>query len=92
MVSPKILPLLALPLLVACVDETPPPVDPMPPTCGAEGLQGLVGQPASVLETMKFAGPVRIIHHDMAVTMDFNPDRLNILLDRDDVIERVNCG
>ena len=41
---------------------------------------------------MRFSQDVRIIEYGMAVTMDYNPERLNIQLDRRDVIERVNCG
>lgn len=61
-------------------------------TCGADALQGLVGQPASVLETMKFAGETRIVRPDMAVTMDYRPDRLNIEIDRAERISRVHCS
>ena len=49
-------------LLAACTVDMPPPVV-FPPDpvgrCGAADLQGLVGQPASVLQTMRFGGPVR---------------------------------
>ena len=65
----------------ACVDETVPTAG----TCGAPALQDLVGQSETVLQTMKFGSPVRIIHPGMAVTMDYNADRLNIWLDRRDV-------
>ena len=72
--------------LVGCVPE--PPQD----MCGAGGLQTLLGQDRSVLSTMRFAVPIRIIEFNQAVTMDFNPNRLNILLDRAGVISRVWCG
>lgn len=60
--------------------------------CGAGELQYLVGKPGVVLDGMRFSQPVRVIGYGMAVTMDYNPARLNILLDRLDVIERVSCG
>jgi len=60
--------------------------------CGAAGLQTLLGQPASVLETMRFANPVRVIRPGMAVTMDFNPARLNIEVDAAEEITRISCG
>jgi hypothetical protein len=60
--------------------------------CGADALQGLVGQPASVLQTMKFGQETRIIRPDMAVTMDFRADRLNIDIDRAERISRVYCS
>jgi hypothetical protein len=86
--------LLCAPLLLsACVME-PTPVQP-PDTlasCGANRLQYLVGQPGVVLDGMRFAQDVRVIQFGMAVTMDYKADRLNIWLDRRDVIERVTCG
>ena len=68
------------------------PSDPVAQTCSASTLQGLVGQPASVLATMKFGTTVRIIRPGMAVTMDYSPTRLNIEIDRQDRIARVFCG
>lgn len=81
----------------ACVPAGPIPVDPMPPepgpdACGASGLQGLVGQPESVLQTMRFSQPLRIIRPGMAVTMDYAPNRLNIELDEFGTISRLRCG
>ncbi|RGP38693.1 hypothetical protein D1012_00755 [Pseudotabrizicola alkalilacus] len=55
-------------------------------------VAGLVGQPASVLQTMKFAAETRIIRPDMAVTMDYRADRLNIEIDRAERISRVHCS
>lgn len=73
-----------------------PPVDPVPPpmaeTCGAQELQHLLGQPDTVLETMRFAPVVRVIRPGMAVTMDYSPDRLNIEIDEAGRISRVSCG
>lgn len=81
----------ALILLAACVEE-PPVAIPGDDACGASALQSLVGQPAAVLETMRFAGPTRVIRPGMAVTMDYSPDRLNIEIDAAEVIARVVCG
>ncbi len=85
-------------LLTACVPVTSPPdpgIDPVPDpaldACGAGELQGLVGQPASVLTTMKFRLDTRILRPGMAVTMDFRPDRLNIDIDAGEKITRVYC-
>jgi len=82
-------------LLAACVAPAPQPLpDPMPPitACGAPELQGLLGQNAAVLQTMRFAGPMRLIRPGMAVTMDYAPNRLNIEVDADETITRVSCG
>ncbi|WP_415182866.1 I78 family peptidase inhibitor [Phaeovulum sp.] len=78
-------------LLAACQPESPVST-PAPDTCGADVLQTLVGQPAKVLETMRFAAPVRIIRPDTAVTMDYRADRLNIVIDRSERIARVHCS
>lgn len=71
-----------------------PMIDPLATenACGAEDLQGLVGQKASVLETMRFSQVVRVIKPGMAVTMDFSATRLNIEVDEEGLISRVSCG
>jgi hypothetical protein len=85
-------------LLAACVadrlESGPADPGPVPPagSCGASDLQRLVGQPASLLQTMRFAQPVRILRPGMAVTMDYSEDRLNIEIDGAEVIVRVGCG
>jgi hypothetical protein len=86
--------LLCAPLLLsACVMEpVPMPPDDRLASCGADDLQYLVGQPGVVLDGMRFSQDVRVIQFGMAVTMDYNANRLNIWLDRRDVIERVTCG
>lgn len=79
--------------LIACV-EVPMPVEPANPenTCGAAELQGLVGRDAAVLQTMRFSQTVRIIRPGTAVTMDYIVERLNIQIDSNEKISRVNCG
>jgi hypothetical protein len=83
-------------VLMACVPpELGPqnPVDPVPvDACGASDLQGLVGQSAKVLETIRFGQTTRIIRPRMAVTMDFVATRLNIWIAEGEVIARVTCG
>lgn len=61
-------------------------------SCGADALQDLVGQPGTVLETMRFEQELRVIEYGMAVTLDFNPSRLNIALDQQEIIATVSCG
>ena len=84
----------ALLVLLACTPETLPQMHPAPPmgTCGAADLLGLVGQPATVLQTMKFGTVTRIIRPGQAVTMDYSERRLNIHIDGAGRIERVSCG
>jgi hypothetical protein len=86
--------LLCAPLLLSACVIVPvptPPVDNLS-SCGADDLQYLVGRPGVVLDGMRFSQDVRVIQYGMAVTMDYSPYRLNIWLDRRDVIERVTCG
>ncbi len=80
--------------LMACTPTAEPPPEPLPPTgsCGAVGLQGLLGQPDTVLRTMKFAGPTRISYPGQAVTMDYSDSRLNITINTGNRIEAVTCG
>ena len=80
----------AIAFLAACQPVVPE--SPELSACGAPALQGLVGQPASVLQTMRFGTKTRIIRPDMAVTMDFRAERLNIDIDRAERISRVFCG
>ena len=39
-----------------------------------------------------FTGPVRVIGPNQAVTMDFNPERINLETDAVGIITRVFCG
>ena len=94
-----LLPLALVACLVACVEGEAPPdpgvvVPPMPPAgaCGAPDLQYLVGQPDTVLQTMKFGTTTRIIRPGMAVTMDYSESRLNIEINEAGKISRVSCG
>lgn len=52
----------------------------------------LIGQPKSVLETMKFGSTVRILGPDSAATMDFSPSRTNIFYDKQGIITEIRCG
>lgn len=82
--------------LSGCAAVLPPTA--LPPgnasleTCGGSGLAALVGQPARVLATMKFARQVRFIRPGDAVTEDFSLERLNIEIDLNEVISGVWCG
>ena len=88
----RVLALVLAPLFATgCVMPTKDPGDPAD-ACHASELQYLVGQPGLVLDGMRFSQELRVIAFGMAVTMDYNPARLNIQLDRREVIERVTCG
>ena len=79
--------------LAACNLALPePPAGPTPTACGAPALQGLVGQDAAVLRSMRFAVQIRIIRPGDAVTEDYSEQRLNIDVDANEKISRVYCG
>ncbi len=64
-----------------------------PGDCGAAGLQSLVGQGDAALAAITFpVDAVRFIEPGMAVTQDFNPERLNIIYDEAGLIAEVKCG
>lgn len=60
--------------------------------CGAAGLQGIVGTSVGELQAASLPENRRIIFPGMAVTMDFQPERLNVEIGSDDRIARVFCG
>lgn len=74
-----------------------PPVQVAPPVaqtdqCGASKLMYLRGKPLSTLNSMQFTQPLRIILPGQMVTQDFNPDRLNIMINAQNMIENLRCG
>lgn len=84
-----LLPLLAL---AACVEPAPPAEpEPAPDLCNATAMQGLVGQPASVLQTMMLRAGTRVINSGDPVTMDFRPDRMNVEIGANGRIEKIAC-
>ena len=88
----RLLAAIPLVLLAACVQPPPavmPPVD--ADLCKAQPLQGLVGQPQSVLATMLLPAGSRVIGPNDAVTMDFRADRLNVEIGADGRIAKVGC-
>ena len=82
--------LFAMMLLVGCSAQ----IKQMPEhaSCPAPQLQGLVGQSASTLQTMRFGSEVRIIRPRTPITQDYSESRLNITIDANELISRVYCG
>ncbi|GGX99391.1 hypothetical protein GCM10007160_28810 [Litchfieldella qijiaojingensis] len=82
-------------------EEAPPPprVDDVPnvDACGARPVQDRIGRAFSDLLREAIADEsgaerVRVLRPGDAATMDHRPDRLNIHLDENDVIARIECG
>ncbi len=60
--------------------------------CGAAAYGDLIGQPVSAFAARQGTGTVRIIRPGQPVTKDYNPARLNVMLDAQDRIIRMRCG
>ena len=87
--------------LTACASiplETGPQSDFMPETggevqlCAAEAYQVLVGQPVGGVHTDSLPRPHRVYGPHDVVTMDYRPDRLNIVVGDGGEIIEVKCG
>ena len=94
-----LLPLAACgPINVAAPPMNEPPVMGEPlETCRRDSLPSFTGQPATqeLGERMLAASGARALRwvgDGMAVTMDFRGDRLTVYLDRNNRVERANCG
>ena len=61
-------------------------------TCAAKELQHLVGEPQSVLDTMRFGTVVRIERPGDIHTMEYSAERTRIIIGDDGRIARVICG
>lgn len=79
--------LLATLVLAGCEMAPPSPLM----SCGAAGLEGLVGQPLAVLPDGNW-GTLRLIHPGDAVTEDFSASRLNVYLDGGGIVRNLACG
>ena len=85
--------------LAACA--TPPAVVPAPApgtlACVAEAGAWAVGKPVSddlVAQVISdtHSRTARVVRPGEAVTMDFRGDRVNLMLDLHDKVDRVTCG
>ena len=69
-----------------------PVAKPVPPSCGAARLGGWIGQPVMALDEQYLPQTVRQIRPGDAVTDEFQPGRLNVVLDASDVVVAFHCG
>lgn len=87
------------------VDAAPPPPtvtpngssDEQAASCDLDAIQSAIGEPfyeanVSQLQSDSAARQVRVLRPGDMATMDHRPDRLNIHLDDQDVIEALRCG
>ena len=72
--------------------------DPKAAECGATKMATFLSQTYSeqlfnvISAQVPANSPVRIVRPDTAVTQDHRPNRLNVMLDRNDVIRDFRCG
>jgi len=82
----------ALALLAACATA---PVSPEgasdADTCGMAGFAHLIGAPAAAIDRATLPPRTRIITPDMAVTMDYSAERLNIIVGTDGIVGSMRC-
>jgi len=74
-----------------------PSAEPRQDACNAEPAQRFIGQalsPVLVEEARKIAGAksARVLRPGQAVTMEFNPARLNVEVDRREAVTAIRCG
>ena len=69
-----------------------PAAEPVPPSCGAARLGGWVGQPVAALDEQYLPQTVRLIRPGDAVTDEFQPGRLNVVLNASDLVVSFHCG
>ncbi|MEQ9693170.1 I78 family peptidase inhibitor [Shimia sp. SDUM112013] len=85
-----IVPLVAL---AACEDTTQTDVVTQgSETCDPAAFEFLIGQPKEALPGVVVPKDIRILPEDSVMTMDHNPERLNIFLDYNMNISKVTCG
>lgn len=82
----------AMALVVLGLSACQPVAKPSEASCGAARLGGWVGQPVAALDEQYLPQTVRLIRPGDAVTEDFKPGRLNVILDASDLLVAFHCG
>jgi len=72
--------------------DQPGPGDGAPDACGAAAFTGLLGQPEAALADVVLPPRARVLHPGDVMTMDHNPERLNIDIGEDGAIASIRCG
>ncbi len=86
--------LIALIVLAGACAAMPPPDAPpaaQEDTCGLAAYAHLIGKPASEIDPASLPPRARILTPDAIVTMDFSPDRLNVILGTDGKVGSLRC-
>jgi hypothetical protein len=88
----SLLPLLAIVPMAGCMTPPAPSAG-----CNADGVQGYVGQRytadlARQVRQRSGSDTLRAVAPGMAVTMEFNPNRVTIAYDESQTVTRITCG
>lgn len=92
--------LIALAFVAGCAAQGNPAPRPAPETaeeatqadtCGLSRFTHLIGTPAANIDRATLPPRTRIITPDMAVTMDFSAERLNIITGTDGRVGSLRC-
>ncbi len=85
--------------LAGCTQTPPPQAATVAPTegCRTQAVADLIGKPLTGTlqadaQRRTGANTVRVLAPDTAATMDYRPDRMNILVDSRGVINGFRCG
>jgi PBP1b-binding outer membrane lipoprotein LpoB len=87
----------AVVLLAACASQPPAPAPDTAQeatdqdTCGIARFRHLIGTPAADIDRATLPPRTRIITPEMAVTMDFSVERLNIMVGTDGIVGSMRC-
>lgn len=88
--------LLSLVALAGCQTATKSDVaTPQPPgddACGATQYAKLVGTSGADVNESQFPAGTRVLRPGMVMTMDYRDDRLNVVIDEANKVDRVYCG
>ncbi len=82
-------------VVTACIQGQPgqPKEDvDLSPSCGPERVDPFVGKHKDSLPAEITKGNTRVIAPNTAVTMDFAPSRLNIMVSEDGIVLSARCG
>ncbi len=61
-------------------------------TCDVAAYQGLVGMEEGEVDRDRLPAAFRFVCHECQVTMDHNPNRLNVNLDAQNRVASLSCG
>ena len=83
---------LAAPLTACTAVPTAPAPDRSGEACDPAAFASFVGRERSVLLATTFTAPIRVIDPGEVVTQEFDPERVNFVIDGAGTVARVYCG